>query len=157
MTPLFTNRVVHLWNSLPANVISAPTVAQFKKNLDDLWATTGSDTPKGLWPSLAALCCQARPSIITLLNLPPYCDGCGAVFSVEHALDGRVGGLVGQWHNEVRGAIGDLASLAWGQVQKEPVICEETVDSCDDTLIGDLRVQGVWQLQTDAVFDIHVV
>ena len=124
MTPLFTNRVVHLWNSLPANVISAPT---------------------------------ARPSIITLLNLPPYCDGCGVVFSVEHALDGRVGGLVGQWHNEVRGAIGDLASLAWGQVQKEPVICEETVDSCDDTLIGDLRVQGVWQLQTDAVFDIHVV
>jgi len=34
----FTNRVVNLWNSLPANVISAPTVAQFKKSLDDLWA-----------------------------------------------------------------------------------------------------------------------
>ena len=37
----FTNRVVSLWNSLPADVISAPTVALFKKNLDDLWRTTG--------------------------------------------------------------------------------------------------------------------
>ena len=36
----FTNRVVNLWNSLPADVISAPTVALFKKNLDDLWRTT---------------------------------------------------------------------------------------------------------------------
>jgi len=36
----FTNRVVNLWFSLPANVISALTVAQFKKSLDDLWATT---------------------------------------------------------------------------------------------------------------------
>ena len=35
-----TNRVVNLWNSLPADVISAPTVALFKKNLDDLWRTT---------------------------------------------------------------------------------------------------------------------
>ena len=29
-----------------------------------------------------------------LLNLPPVCDGCGSLFSVEHALDCRVGGLV---------------------------------------------------------------
>jgi len=55
-----------------------------------------------------------------LLNLSPYCDGCDAVFSVEHVLDCQVGGLVGQQHNEVCDAIGDLASLAWGQVQKEP-------------------------------------
>ena len=70
-----------------------------------------------------------------LLNLPPYCDGCGAVFSVEHALDCRVGSLVGQRHNEVHDAIGDFDFLAWGQVQKEPVICEETVNSCEDTLL----------------------
>ena len=62
-----------------------------------------------------------------LLNLPPYCDGCGAVFSVEHALDCRVGSLVGQRHNEVHDAIGDFDFLAWGQVQKEPVICEDLV------------------------------
>jgi len=48
-----------------------------------------------------------------LLNLPPYCDGCGAVFSVEHALDCHVGGLVTQCHNEVWDATGDLYSLVW--------------------------------------------
>ena len=32
--------LVNLWNSLPADVISAPTVALFKKNLDDLRRTT---------------------------------------------------------------------------------------------------------------------
>jgi len=34
-----------------------------------------------------------------LLCLPPCCDGCGASFSIEHALDRQIGGLVG--HNEV--------------------------------------------------------
>ena len=31
-----------------------------------------------------------------LLDLSPFCDGCGAPFIVEHALDCCVGGLVGQ-------------------------------------------------------------
>ena len=57
-----------------------------------------------------------------LLNLSPYCDGCGGVFSVDHALHCQIGGLVGQRHNEVHDAIGNLASLAWGQVQKEPAV-----------------------------------
>ena len=93
-----------------------------------------------------------------LLGLPPYCDGCGSPFSVDHALDCWVGGLVGRRHNEVRDAIDDLASLVWGQVQREPIVCEVTVDgTCDETLIADLRIRGVWQLQVDAVFDVHVV
>ena len=49
-----------------------------------------------------------------LLSLPSFCDECSAPFSVEHALDCRVGGLVGQRHNEVWDAIGDLAALVWG-------------------------------------------
>ena len=48
-----------------------------------------------------------------LLCLPSNCDGCGASFTVTHALDCRVGGLVGRRHNEVRDAFGDLASLVW--------------------------------------------
>ena len=75
---------------------------------------------------------------------------CGAVYNGEHALDCGVGGLVGHRHSEVRDAIGYLASLAWGPGQKEPVICENTVDSCD-TLIDDLRVRGIWQPQVNAV------
>jgi len=58
-----------------------------------------------------------------LLCLPTACDGCGAPFSIEHALDCRYGGLLGHRHNEVRDAFGDLASLVWSPVLKEPVVC----------------------------------
>ena len=53
-----------------------------------------------------------------LLNLPSVLRWLWLSFSVEHALDCRVGGLVCQRHNEVHNAVCDLASLAWGQVQK---------------------------------------
>ena len=67
-------------------------------------------------------------------------------------------GTSGRHHNEVRDATGDLASLVWGQVQREPIVCEVTVDgTCDVTLIADLRIHGVWQPQVDTVFDVHVV
>ena len=80
------------------------------------------------------------------------------MFNVErHALDCQAGGLIGQWYNESHDAIGNLASLAWGQDQKEPVICEEVADCCDDTLVGDLRVRGAWQPPVDAVFDVLMV
>ena len=96
-----------------------------------------------------------------LLNLSPYfnyCNGCSATFSVEHALDCHVGGLVSQQHNEVHDTIGDLSSLVWKQVQKEPIVCESTIDgSTSETLIADLRVHGVWEPQGDAIFDVHVV
>jgi len=44
---------------------------------------------------------------------------CGSSFSVELALDCRVGGLVGRCHNEVQDVVCDLATLAWSQVKKE--------------------------------------
>jgi len=47
-----------------------------------------------------------------LLCLPSSCDGCGASFSFEHALDCCIDGLVGRRHNEVRDAFMDLAVLA---------------------------------------------
>ena len=33
----FTQRVVNLWNALPVNLVSAPTVNAFKNRLDKLW------------------------------------------------------------------------------------------------------------------------
>ena len=109
------------------------------------------------------LACQEFHDALTLryrkplLGLPPYCDGCGSPFNVDRALDNWVGGLVGRRHNEVRDAIGDLASLVWGQVQRKPIVCEATIDgTCDETLIADLWIRGVWQPQVDAVFDCYL-
>ena len=46
-----------------------------------------------------------------LSQMPKSRDGCGAEFSIERGLDCRFGGLVSLCHNEIRDAIGDLASL----------------------------------------------
>jgi len=74
---------------------------------------------------------------------------------MEHALDCRFGGLVSCRHNEVRDAFGDLASLVWSPVMKEPIVCDNSAGA--DTLIIDLCVRGVWEPQTEALFDIRVV
>ena len=89
------------------------------------------------------------------MNLPGNCDGCGATFTTDHALDCRFGGLVTRRHNEVHDAFGDLSSLVWGSVHREPVVQE----ACDGrgALIADLAIRGVWQAQCDALFDIRVV
>ena len=85
------------------------------------------------------------------------CDGYGASFAVEHALNCHVGGLVSQQHNKVRDTVRDLPSLVWGWVTKVPVICESSpADSSNVTLIADLWVHGVWQPQVDVLFDAHV-
>ena len=52
------------------------------------------------------------------------CDGCGSQFSTGHALDCRKGGLVIQRHNEIGDALGDLASIAYNKVVREPVLRE---------------------------------
>ena len=38
----FANRVVNLWNSLPDNVVTAPSVDSFKRRLDKVWAALPS-------------------------------------------------------------------------------------------------------------------
>ena len=76
-----------------------------------------------------------------LLSLSSVCDGCGAPLSIEHALDCRFRGLVTRRHNEVRDAFGDLASLVWSPVVKEPVVNDGSAGA--DTLIADLCIRGV--------------
>jgi len=55
-----------------------------------------------------------------LLNVPTFCDGCGAPSTLDHFLTCMKGGLIVQWHNEIRDAVGDLAAMVWGQVRHEP-------------------------------------
>ena len=68
--------------------------------------------------------------------MPATCGGCGVAFNLEHALDckkkkggggGGGGGLVTQRHNEIRGALGDLASIAFKNVIKEPMMKEANI------------------------------
>ena len=57
-----------------------------------------------------------------LIKAPATFDGCGEASSLAHALDCRKGGLVIQRHNEIRDAIGDLASIVYKEVIREPVV-----------------------------------
>ena len=48
-----------------------------------------------------------------LLRMPTNCDGYWAPFDLGHVLDCKKGGLVTQIHNEVRDALGDIATLTY--------------------------------------------
>eukprot|EP00978_Attheya_sp_CCMP212_P004101 scaffold8879_cov44-Attheya_sp.AAC.3 len=60
------------------------------------------------------------------LNPPEKCDGCGAKFSVGHALQCKTGGLVNMRHNEVKDELGYLAGIATSSntVRDEPLITQ---------------------------------
>ena len=93
-----------------------------------------------------------------LHQLPPYCDGCGAIFTALHALDCRKGGLVIHRHHEIRDLISELSSLVWTQTVKEPVVKDgSTLDPPGETLVADISARGVWQPQATALFDIRIV
>ena len=91
----------------------------------------------------------------SLMLMPPTCDGCGAAFTLSHALDCRKGGLVVRRHNEIRDALGDLACLAYKDVIREPVVRDGDADG--PGLINDLGVGEVWQPQGEALLDVRVV
>ena len=96
-----------------------------------------------------------------LLRMPATCDGCGAAFNLEHALDcrkgGGGGGLVTQRHNEIRDALGDLASIAFRNVIKEPIVKEANIRDGTPALIVDISIRGLWQPQAVALLDVRVV
>ena len=57
-------------------------------------------------------------------DLPTYCDGCQAKFSISHALDSKKGGLVTARHNELRDGVVDLAGKAFtpSHVRDDPLM-----------------------------------
>ena len=58
------------------------------------------------------------------LDLPTYCDGCQAKFSISHALDCKKGGLVTTRHNELCDGVVDLAGKSFtpSDVRADPLI-----------------------------------
>ena len=76
-----------------------------------------------------------------MLNLPGNFDGCGATFTIDHALYYCFGALVTRRHNEVRDTFGDLSSMIWDPVHREPIICEASDDG--SALKADLAVRGL--------------
>ena len=93
----------------------------------------------------------------SLLSMPSICDRCGELFTLGHALDCKKGGLITQRHNEVWDALGDIAALAYRDVVRDPIVRESDESRGINALVAELRVRGVWQPQTAALFDIHVV
>ena len=53
-----------------------------------------------------------------LIASPTFCDGCRSPFTLRHVLACKKGGLLALRHNEIRDAVGDLASLVWKDVQR---------------------------------------
>ena len=69
---------------------------------------------------------------LELLDLPRCFDGCGAKFTIKHALACKKGGFVVGRHNEVKADTGELAIQVLGsnQVRDKPKIitCRDTPD-----------------------------
>ena len=74
--------------------------------------------------------------------MPATCDGCGAAFNYEHehALDCKKGGLITRHHNEVRDTLGDLSSIAYKDIIREPVIQKACEVADEPSLIADIGV-----------------
>jgi len=101
-------------------------------------------------------------------NLPPKCDGCGANFTVGHAMSCKKGGNVLLRHNEVAHEWGMLCSHAYipSAVSYEPLIKfsrdQWNVDAAgrpapvDPESRGDISVRGFWKRGTTAVFDVRI-
>jgi len=155
MDSVFTDRFDRLLPSFDSNQCCA--ILQARDSNTALWLSVlpleRSQSDLSVQEFRDGLALHYRKPLLCLL---PACDGCGAPFSIERALDCRYSGLVGRRHNEVRDAFGDLASLVWSPVLKKPVVCDGSTGN-SDTLISDLCVYGIWQPQTEALFDIRVI
>ena len=65
--------------------------------------------------------------------------------------------LIIQWHNEGRDALGDLASIEFRDVIREPIVKDADPVRGLPALVADLGVRGLWAAQTEALLDIRVM
>ena len=99
----------------------------------------------------------------TLPDLPTSC-ACSAAFSLQHALDCKLGGFRTIQHNEVRDLFVDLMREAGHVVEPEPPLQKLSGEAFDyksankeDDARSDLKVTGFWRNMRQAYFDVKVV
>ena len=112
---------------------------------------------------------------LTPVGLIQQCDGCGANFSVEHALSCKKGGLVSWRHNDARDEWAWLCTRALppSHVSTEPIINDGAragagsgagggaaaanagVDSGAE-LWGDVCARSFWRGRRRAIFDVRI-
>ena len=90
--------------------------------------------------------------MLWLLDITNHCEE----FTLQHALDCRKGGLIVQRHNEVRDALGDLASIAFRDVIREPIARDADPVRGLPALVADLGVRGLWAAQTEVLFSYQL-
>ena len=90
-------------------------------------------------------------------HLPSHCDGCGASFTLQHALNCPKGGLIKRGHNDIRDHDAKLADLAWGGVTVEPVLVPADDRNSRPALQADWSARGVWEGNRVALFDNRIV
>ena len=78
--------------------------------------------------------------------MPATCDGCGTAFNLEHC---QKGGLV---THEVQDALGDLASIVFKNVIKEPMVKDPV--ALLDVRVVDTDAPSHIHRNTDAVFSL---
>jgi hypothetical protein len=110
------------------------------------------------------------------LGLPLKCDGCGADFSINHALKCKYGGLIILRHDEVTRELIELGTMALrpAAVRDEPLINPvprqhptqtnnpnstnnpPVDDPSNDGDRGDILFRGLWKNQHETIIDIRV-
>jgi len=100
----------------------------------------------------------------TLPDLPTTCSGCQCAFTLQHALECKVGGFRTIQHNEVRDVFAQVFRDAGHTVETEPLLqklsgegFEYKSANKDDDARSDIKVTGFWRELRQAYFDVKVV
>jgi hypothetical protein len=131
------------------------------------WLTTMPDTLNGTELSLEEFRDNVRMRLgLVPANLPDRCEACNEKFTVEHAMDCKIGGLVLQRHNDVAAEWHHLCAqgLSPAAISDEPLIhtSQDVRDAgANGTLPppdirGDVGAHGFWSRGRTAIFDIRV-
>jgi hypothetical protein len=98
-----------------------------------------------------------------LPDLPVKCP-CGSAFSLQHALDCKLGGFRTIQHNEVRDVFAQVMRDCGHVVETEPALQKLSGEGFEfksankeDDARSDIKVTGFWREMRQAYFDVKVV